>query len=82
MPYTYTYENEKITPNSQLSKQQLDILNNLDSSNRNKHTCYTLKIPNDMTQTDVHYIKIEIELRRPNLTVYQRQNVLLIVVDQ
>jgi len=74
---------EKITPNSQLSKQQLNILNKLEyPSNRNTQTCYKVQIPADMTQTDTHYIKIEIELRHPNLTVYQREKTLLIVVDQ
>ncbi len=82
-------KHETITPNEKLSEQQLAIMLKVDDVVKsplvNKHDVdyrntylYKLQTPQQMTQTDIHYVKIEIELRYPDFEVYQREHTLLI----
>ncbi len=77
--------NEKITPDIYLSEQQRSILQQLQNfkvTDQETVLVHKIQVPDDMRPADVHYVKIEIELRYLHLSVYQRENVLLIVVNE
>jgi len=77
-----SHGNERISPDSLLSEQQLNIIkeiSNLKFTQRNNILAHKIQVPEDMHQGDVHFVKIEVELRYPHIKVYQRQYELLFV---
>jgi len=69
---------ERITSDEKLTNSQRKALDMVEHNLKTKQKYIEIKLDN-MTGTDRHFLRVEIELRYPSIKVFERENVFLLV---